>query len=154
MVQRAFLVVFSCQLCLFEVVFSCQLYLFEVVISCSRLTKKKPRTRDRIHLPYAKTAVPSSETTQRFVYSFDCLRMPSGRLCQKAAGSWLRMMAANISTQPASSRLLSTCPSSSQPAMAEIQLSRLMMSEATVGDTCSWATVWKVKPMALEQTPA
>ena len=60
------------------------------------------------------------------------------------SGSWASTMAANISTQPNSSRADIAWPRMIHPAMTEITDSMLIMSDATVGFMPFWPMICKV----------
>ena len=64
------------------------------------------------------------------------------------------MIAANISTQPESSRTESACPNITQPAINEITDSRLRIKDATVGFMPRCPTIWSVYATPQEKTPA
>ena len=63
---------------------------------------------------------------------------------RRLSGSWLATMAANISTQPASSVPERVCPRMTQPARALKTLSRHMARLAMVGSSSCWPTICRV----------
>ena len=69
-------------------------------------------------------------------------------------GSWARIMAANMITQPVISLPLKCCPRITQPARTEIQDSRLRIRDATVGFIFFCPMICKVYATPQDITPA
>ena len=73
--------------------------------------------------------------------------------CFCDTGSWTMTIAANIMTQPRSSRGLMRSLRIKAPASTANTDSRLISSDATVGSVCFWATIWRVYPMPPDTMP-